>query len=316
MKRTETKPIEASAPSNIALIKYMGKTADGGNLPTNSSLSYTLENLRSFVVIEPGEGEDRWRPLAGFPELKLSDVGREKFLRHFDYLKREWRIPGFYTLRSANNFPSDCGLASSASSFAALTLATSMLARELHGQVFSPGELSRWSRKGSGSSCRSFFSPWAIWRGDGAESCELITRLEHAVILVEEGKKAVSSSEAHRRVPTSALFEGRVARAEKRLSDLLKCLGSGRWNEAFEICWAEFQDMHALFETSNPAFGYFEPKTIEVLRHLRETWTNLGDGPLVTMDAGANVHLLFRPEQTAQAKIWIGGFKALTSWQT
>jgi diphosphomevalonate decarboxylase len=309
-----SKPIEASAPSNIALIKYMGKTSTSGNLPTNSSLSYTLEHLRSFVVIEPGDGEDKWRPLPGFPELKLSDVGREKFLKHFDFLKREWNIPGFYTLKSANNFPSDCGLASSASSFAALTLAASHLARELHGAVLSPEELSRWSRKGSGSSCRSFFTPWAIWRGDGAESVEMVTRLEHAVVLVEEGKKAVSSSEAHKRVASSLLFQGRVDRAELRLKNLLESLGSGRWRDAFEICWSEFQDMHALFETSNPSFGYFEPKTVEVLAHLRDTWNELGDGPLVTRDAGANIHLLFRPEQTSQAKIWLKNFKTLTSW--
>ena len=60
------KRIEASAPSNIALIKYMGKTSESGNWPTNASLSYTLEHLRSFVVLEPEGGEqDQWKPLAG-----------------------------------------------------------------------------------------------------------------------------------------------------------------------------------------------------------------------------------------------------------
>ncbi len=65
------KPIEASAPSNIAVIKYMGKTSKEVNLPSNASLSFTLEHLRSFVVIEPREGEDDWQPLAGFPKMNL-----------------------------------------------------------------------------------------------------------------------------------------------------------------------------------------------------------------------------------------------------
>src|SRR4051812_36449706 len=104
---------EGSAPSNIALIKYMGKTGEG-NLPANASLSYTLEHLRSFVTIEPCSGKDAWQPLANFPALALSIAGQEKYLAHFQRLKERWKIPGFYTVRSANNFPADCGLASSA----------------------------------------------------------------------------------------------------------------------------------------------------------------------------------------------------------
>lgn len=41
--------IEASAPSNIALIKYMGKTDAVSNKPTNVSISYTLDELKTFV---------------------------------------------------------------------------------------------------------------------------------------------------------------------------------------------------------------------------------------------------------------------------
>ena len=42
----------AQAPSNIALIKYMGKKDENSNLPDNSSLSYTLNNLLSTVKLE------------------------------------------------------------------------------------------------------------------------------------------------------------------------------------------------------------------------------------------------------------------------
>src|SRR5665213_2279689 len=123
--------VEASAPSNIALIKYMGKTAKFGNLPANASLSYTLPHLRSFVTLEPREGlgGNLWQPLKGLPELALSPAGQSKFLAHFDRLKVKWNIPGNFIIASANNFPADCGLASSASSFAALTLATWELAK-------------------------------------------------------------------------------------------------------------------------------------------------------------------------------------------
>jgi diphosphomevalonate decarboxylase len=305
--------VEASAPSNIALIKYMGKTR--GNVPTNASLSYTLPHLRSFVTLEENPRGDEWRPLKGLPALSLSETGKTKFLNHFQRLKSHWGLLGTYTISSANNFPADCGLASSASSFAALTLATWELAkRKGLASDESRESLSRLSRLGSGSSCRSLFEPWALWKFEGAEALDLSVRLEHAVIIAGSEKKQVSSSEAHQRVNTSLLFAGRPARAEERLTALVASLKSGTWRESFEICWAEFWDMHALFATSRPSFEYMNGKTLEVLNHLRAIWTATNDGPLVTMDAGANVHILIRPEQIALADSWLKPFSIYKSW--
>jgi diphosphomevalonate decarboxylase len=174
--------------------------------------------------------------------------------------------------------------------------------------------MSRLSRSGSGSSCRSFFAPWSLWRSEGGEGAHLDLNLDHAVILVEDRAKEVSSSEAHVRVTGSRLFEGRKRRAEERLDQFCKALQTGAWKEAYEICWAEFWDMHALFETSSPPFGYMQPGTIEVLNHLRAIWKATGDGPLVTMDAGANVHVLLRNDQRAAAKAWLKDFKIIASW--
>jgi diphosphomevalonate decarboxylase len=307
--------IEASAPSNIALIKYMGKTASETNLPANASLSYTLEHLRSFVFLEEA-GADEWRPAADLEPLELSAQGQKKFLAHFQRLKEIWRIPGNYLVRSGNDFPAACGLASSASSFAALTIATAELAKRLNcvADVPPAEELSRLSRRGSGSSCRSFFAPWAVWRGEGAEPFQLGLRLDHAVIVVDDAQKLVSSSEAHKRVTTSLLYQRRTERAEERLELLVVALKRGEWKAAFEICWSEFWDMHALFETSQPAFGYITPGTVLVLNKLREIWRLDGDGPLVTMDAGANVHLLLRPDQRPAAEAWLRPWKSLRSW--
>lgn len=306
--------IEASAPSNIALIKYMGKEPGAGNLPANSSLSYTLEHLRTYVVIEPA-GRDEWGALEGLEPIALSETGRKKFMDHFGRLKERWNISGNFRVRSANNFPSDCGLASSASSFAALTLGAFALARKQRGEFdVSREELSALSRLGSGSSCRSLFSPWAEWSGEGAVAFDCPVRLEHAVVIVDGGKKKVSSSDAHRRINTSLLWSGRPARAEARLSELKKALGAMDWPALYEVCWSEFWDMHALFETSRPAFGFMTNETLRVLSGLRRIWETQGDGPVVTMDAGANVHLLLRSDQTSRAEEWLTDLKAIRSW--
>ena len=297
--------VEASAPSNIALIKYMGKIENSGNRPTNSSFSYCLEKLRTFVRIKPSDSstEDTWAPYKreDLRPIELSEKGRAKFLNHFAMLKKEFQLTGFYQLESANNFPSDCGLASSASSYAALTQAAYDVMIQTSGRsimAYRPKELAKLSQRGSGSSCRSFFSPWSLWHNEGAEQIQIpYQSLKHQVLLCDESIKSVSSSEAHVRVLTSDLFKGRVERAEERLGKLINALRGENWKLAFELCWNEFWDMHTLFHTSSPAFMYMNPNTMKALCALHKNWLEEGDGPLITMDAGSNIHLLYRLDQ-------------------
>ncbi|XGC82219.1 diphosphomevalonate/mevalonate 3,5-bisphosphate decarboxylase family protein [Bdellovibrio bacteriovorus] len=297
------KQVLVSAPSNIALIKYMGKIEGTGNKPTNGSLSYTLENLRTYVrLTEINEPKDRWQALVreDLEKIDLSEKGQERFLKHLQNLKTKWGVKENFLVESANNFPSDCGLASSASSFAALTLAAAEMFQQISPQLWGADKkyLSELSRQGSGSSCRSLFTPWALWQNEFAEPMGLeVTNMHHIVVVVEDSKKAVSSSDAHKLVTTSPRFHGRVDRAELRLKDLVHALRFNDWHMARQIVWDEFIDMHRLFETSEPAFTYMTEGSKKVLADCQSFWNKWQDGPLVTMDAGANVHMLFRHDQ-------------------
>jgi diphosphomevalonate decarboxylase len=307
------KTLKVSAPSNIALIKYMGKTDLQGNRPTNTSFSLSLPHLRTWVELEPlpaASAADKWEPLAGMDDPKLSPAARDRFLKHSAFVKDKLGLQGTFTIRSANDFPSDCGLASSASSFAALTKALHQWSVEGGGKELPAGELAQLSRAGSGSSCRSFFETWALWTPTEVKPVELAFKNPiHQVVVVHSEKKDVSSSEAHKRVTSSALFSGRPERADQRCKELLAAFGAMDWKRIHELCWVEFQDMHALFETSGPPFGYFEPGSVEVLRAVREVWKSQNDGPVVTMDAGPNVHVLWRPEQAMQARVFASTWK-------
>ena len=106
----------AQAPSNIALIKYMGKKDIENNIPINSSLSYTLNNLLSSVMLETHPGKkDFWEPLDTPGSLKfvLSNDAQDRFLRHLARLKAQVNYSGAFIVRSSNNFPHSSGLASS-----------------------------------------------------------------------------------------------------------------------------------------------------------------------------------------------------------
>lgn len=293
----------AQAPSNIALIKYMGKKDASSNIPNNDSLSYTLNKLTSSVALEaiPGK-KDSWDSLntPGLAPFELSEKAQSRFLAHLQFLKNHFNYQGAFIVRSNNNFPMGSGIASSASSFAALTRCAVRALSELTEQALPDTDTqAKLSQKGSGSSCRSFYEPWALWNQNGVTAIKTIpySELYHQVILVSHEEKPVLSTEAHKLVETSSAYEGRKQRAQDNLKSLLTAFEYKKWRESYEICWREFMDMHNMFKTSSPSFDYMNDATNALLVQLQKDWEHYGDGPIVTMDAGPNIHLIYQQSQ-------------------
>ncbi len=291
---------QATKPANLALIKYMGKEKNGTNIPCNPSLSYQLNNLTSTVQISLNSraAEDIWLPLD--ESCKLNKKEQQRFLSHLQRIKRLFSYSGQFVVRSANGFPANCGLASSASSFAALTACAVSALTDLTGnQQFCDNlSIAQLSRLASGSSCRSFFGPWALWEDENVSSIDLpYPDLHHAVLLVTQLAKKVPSSQAHIRCQSSPLFAGRAQRATQRLEQLIEQLRTQSWENAFLIIWEDFLDMHRLFETANPSFHYLTEHSHFLLNSLKQLWHSRHTGPLVSVDAGANIHLLWRHDQ-------------------
>lgn len=292
----------AEAPSNIALIKYMGRKDEATKIPDNASLSYTLPHLKSSVELEiSSEKTSRWEALVTNDSLPLtlSEKAQQRFLTHLHNILDYFSYQQTFIVRSCNNFPQASGLASSASSFAALTLVAVQAICALMHQPEPPlNIIAQLSRRGSGSSCRSFFSPWALWDNEFVHAINLpYKNLQHQVVVISRDEKAILSSEAHRQVQTSPFYAERPERAEKRLQALIHALNHKNWETAYHITWDEFQDMHHLFETASPAFSYRNDASLQLLKKLQTYWEKKGDGPLITMDAGPNIHLLYCPEQ-------------------
>ena len=199
----------ATAPSNIALIKYMGKIS--GNRATNPSLSYRLDSLVTYVELEAISGsKDIWTEL---PDLRfvnylpmnlkmgwdagssnLASSEQERFLNHLSLIRRAYGSEQHFVVRSKNNFPKSCGLASSAASFAALTKTAALAFAQIEKKnLISEKEQSELSRQGSGSSIRSFYGPWCIWDQRGARKVQLPYKdLIHRVVVVDSEEKKIS----------------------------------------------------------------------------------------------------------------------------
>lgn len=319
----------ARAPANIAFIKYMGKQEGLANFPANQNLSLTLNHFQTWVEMGLESNpfgssflEVRWDPLLPqllsqdsfvfVPELNEDQKKRVGgFLQGIESgLHRLLQGVGLEThpvtrfwIRSANTFPAGAGIASSASSFAAITLAFAGLLcvdpvrfeAELRKKGRLRSGLAQLSRQGSGSSCRSFGGPWVKWMGESIDF-DLTHRLPPLVdfiLLVDPSPKKISSSEAHRRVLTSPLWEGRCDRANRRVREFEEGLFRGDLTRLAQLAFIEAMEMHSLFHTSQPSFTYWQPKTVQILRWVSEQFeSDPSFKPLVTLDAGSNVHVV------------------------
>ena len=322
--------IRTQAPSNIALIKYMGKKDSekdlGRNIPENPSVSMTLDSLRTVVEItgvkDSGENSGiQWfaEPPRGlntsFEIPKLAEMGIAKVIKHAERVRNELskisQMSGIeisrelksFEIRSANSFPSASGIASSASSFAAMTLGFG-LAYAKDADAFRDAfredlsfkrALASISRMGSGSSCRSFEGPFVLWDDEDTKSLKTsMPTMAHFVILVSKEEKAVSSSRAHQEVKSSPLWNGRPARARHRCLELKQALSQGDLDKVAALAWTDSWEMHSLFHTSREPFSYWKPETLGALQYFSTFFARASREvpPIVTLDAGPNVHVI------------------------
>jgi diphosphomevalonate decarboxylase len=201
---------------------------------------------------------------------------------------------------SENNFPTGAGIASSASAFAALTLAASKAA----GLDLPDAELSRLARRGSGSACRSIpggFVEWQPGTGDEDSFAVSIAAPDHwplvdCVAVISAGHKATGSTEGHALAETSPLQEARVADAPRRLEVSREAILKCDFESLAETIESDSNLMHAVMMTSRPALFYWEPVTLLVMDMVR-TWRKEGLPVAYTIDAGPNVHVICLKER-------------------
>src|SRR6266700_2397986 len=146
----------AVAPSNIAFIKYWGKKDEVLRLPENGSISMNLSNLLTTTTVEFNElFKNDSITLNG----KKESPKNNRAIKHIDRIRKLAKITTKVKIVTENNFPTGTGLSSSASGFAALTVAGAVVA----GLDLSEKELSILARQGSGSACRSIPDGFVEW---------------------------------------------------------------------------------------------------------------------------------------------------------
>lgn len=294
-------PSSAVAHPNIAFIKYWGNIDSSLRLPANGSISMTLAALETKTTVEFSENLQSDHVVINGDEAKGQSYSR--VTQHLDRIRMLSGLNMRAKVTSQSNFPLSIGLASSASGFAALTLAASKAA-ELELPL---KDLSILARKGSGSACRSIFGGFVEWyasKDDADSYAEQIVdqtywNLIDIITIVREEEKELSSTRGHAAAESSPLQNGRVQDAVRRLGECRRAILDRNFNKLALIVEADSNMMHSVMLTSNPPILYWEPATVTIMRNI-VSWRREGLEVCYTIDAGPNVHCICTAESALE----------------
>ncbi len=305
-----------SSPSNIALVKYWGKKKN--QIPENPSISFTLNNCKttttlsfskkhshadfSFEVFLDGEKKDDFKP-------KIETF----FKRVETYLPflRDYH----FKVETSNTFPHSSGIASSASGMSALALCLMSLEKELSEDVSEAYFIQKASflaRLGSGSACRSLEGDLVVWgkheeiQGSSDlfgvkypfEVHQNFKNYHDTILLVDKGEKQVSSTVGHNLMHGHPFAQERFKQAHKNLSDIITILKDGDLDGFVALVESEALTLHAMMMTSIPYFILMKPNTLEIINKIWSYRQTTHSKVCFTLDAGANVHVLYPENET------------------
>lgn len=319
-KKTEFPPFfssQYSAPSNIALVKYWGKKQS--QIPANPSLSFTLKNCKTITQFEFTLKQDCNQFLFDFYfEDKPKPEFHSKIETFFQLIEPYCAYLKHYhiTIKSQNTFPHSSGIASSASAMAAMAINIMALEKILNPSITNEyfyTKASFLARLGSGSACRSIKGNVVVWGEHqdfiyssnlyGIDFSTTLHKVFHnyqdTILLVDKGEKQVSSTVGHNLMNGHHYAQQRFLQAHHNLSELKTVLETGNIERFIQIVESEALTLHAMMMTSMSYFILMKPNTLEIINKIWSFRNQTQTPVCFTLDAGANVHLLY-PENDSE----------------
>lgn len=298
----------ARAHPNIAFIKYWGNRDHALRLPSNSSISMNLDGLFTETTVQWDNSLTEDQLLLNAREERGDTLTRVS--RHLDAMRARFETGAHAVITTQNNFPTGAGIASSASAFAALTVAGVAAL----GVTISERELTTLARLGSGSASRSVPRGYVEWHaadtheGSFAESAFDAAHwsLVDIIAVVSRDHKATGSTAGHASAATSDLQSARVAGAHERLARVKRAIAERDFRAFAEVVEHDSNLMHAVMMTSQPPLFYWLPGSLTLMEYVRKL---RGDGLRVcyTLDAGPNVHCICVREDADEVRHALAG---------
>lgn len=324
------------APSNIALVKYWGKREL--QEPENPSISFTLSHCFTETTLEfkrrqntaevsDPYGDDDFKQILTQKELNwdifLDGKRKPEFRKKIgEFIIRIARLVPFISdydlvIKTHNSFPHSSGIASSASGMAALALCLMSMEKALNPTMSDElfyKKASFLARLGSGSAARSIKGELVVWGEhqniEGSSDWfgvefpykvhENFKNYQDTILLVDKGEKVVSSTVGHNLMHNHPFAQKRFEQANENLSKLTKILQTGDLKAFVNLVESEALTLHSMMMTSNPYFILMKPNTLEIINKIWGFRAHSNSNICFTLDAGANVHVLF-PEKEKEA---------------
>jgi diphosphomevalonate decarboxylase len=299
----------AVAHPNIAFIKYWGNRNHELRLPSNGSISMTLGKLETQTTVSFDTNLDLDEVTIN--DSRISGIGLSRVSKHLNVIRKLASLEHKAKVISDSNFPIGTGIASSASGFAALTLAASAAAQ----LDLSQKELSRISRLGSGSACRSIFGGYVEWETgetDLESFAQPLASIEHwnlidLVAITDNEHKETGSTSGHRLADSSPLQLARVQDTGRRLQLCKDALMEKDFQSLASIAEEDSNMMHAVMMTSSPSLLYWRPPTLKIMQSVVD-WRRDGLEVFYTIDAGPNVHCICSEDDAPEIKDYLLDF--------
>lgn len=296
----------AIGPSNIAFTKYWGKKNEILRLPENGSISMTLSDLLTTTTVK--FSTDYKQDQITINGGGVEEGEAERVIKHLDRVRKMANIKYKARVVSKNNFPIGTGLSSSASGFAALTLAAASAA----GLKLSEKELSILARQGAGSACRSIPSGFVEWLdGNTSETSYAVQifppnywALADIVALVSTGKKEVPSSTGMKSATSSPFMGVRLSHMKEKNESVKKLIKEKNFKEFGDLIEAEALELHTIMLTQYPPLIYWTPGTLQIMK-LVSHWRAEGTPVYFTINTGQDIHLIVEQNNVkkVQAKL-------------
>ncbi len=276
----------AKAPSNIAFIKYWGKKDPKINLPENGSLAVCLDGMGTVTTVD---FSDQYEADSVVIDGQTENIELGRVQKHIDLIREMAQINTSVKVISQNSFPHSSGLASSASGFAALSMAGAKAA----GLDLDQKQLSILARHGSGSAARSVPDGFVEWyQGKDDQSSYAYSMfppdywdLAAVAVLVTKQKKDVSTTTGHSLTSSSPFYQTRLAGIPNRIEQMKQAIKERDIEKFGQILEEEVLSFTAVNLTLNPYVLYLEPATIQVMK-LCQKLRDEGLQAYFTFDAG------------------------------
>ncbi len=300
------------SPSNIALVKYWGKSEP--QIPKNPSISFTLNNCHTITTLEYSKKNTPTKEYSVevIFEGEVKEDFKPKIIKFFKRV--EIYIPFItefdFVIKTENSFPHSSGIASSASGMSALALCLMSMEKELNPTIaenYFNQKASFLARLGSGSAARSIEGELVVWgeHKNISNSSNLygvkfpypihknFENYQDTILLVDKGEKQVSSTVGHKLMIDHPFAEQRFIQANENIEKLSKILQNGDLSAFVNLVESEALSLHSMMMTSNPYFILMKPNTLKIIEKIWEYRKKTASDICFTLDAGANVHVLF-----------------------